>query len=137
MMDESQRWAEFGRWIAEQREEKGLRRREAAKLAKVSEAQWRDLETGRKAAVGGIRLLPNPSPDVLARVADALDVPLEDVMARIGRSSNSKRKHLSAAPIVSAEEDGSMLALKIRRLSDRDRMLVELLVDSMLDQDER
>src|ERR1039458_10519568 len=47
-VDESQQWVEFGRWLAEQREERGLRRRDAARRAKVSESLWRDLETGRK-----------------------------------------------------------------------------------------
>ncbi|MGH9205743.1 MAG: helix-turn-helix domain-containing protein, partial [Acidimicrobiales bacterium] len=54
-MDESQRWVEFGRWLTEQRQGLGLRRRDAAKRAQISEAAWRDLETGRKVSVGGIR----------------------------------------------------------------------------------
>ena len=85
-VDESQQWVEFGRWLVEQRKERGLRRRDAARRAKVSEATWRDLETGRKEAVGGIRLLPNPSRDVLERVAGALELPVEDLLARIGRT---------------------------------------------------
>ncbi len=84
-VDESQQWVEFGRWLAEQREQRGLRRRDAARRAKVPETLWRDLETGRKEAIGAIRLLPNPSADVLERVAGALEVPVEDVLARIGR----------------------------------------------------
>lgn len=128
---------EFGKWIAEQREEKGLRRREAAKRAKVSEAQWRDLETGRKASIGGIRLLPNPSPDVLARVAEALELPVDEVMARIGRSGNSRRRPLPVVPTPPNEDDGSMLEVKLRRLSERDRALVEHLIDGMLEMDER
>lgn len=134
-MDESQQWVEFGRWLAEQREEKGLRRREAAKRAKVSEAQWRDLETGRKQAIGGIRLLPNPSQDVLERVAGALDLPVEDVLAHIGRNLGPRRRSVNNV-VVRADEDGSLLNLKFRRLSDRDRALVESLVDAMLEADE-
>lgn len=136
-MDESQQWVAFGRWIAEQREEKGLRRRDAAKRAKLSEAQWRDLETGRKEAIGGIRLLPNPSRDVLERVAAALEVPVDEVLARIGRSSPRRPRRADARSGEPAEEDGTLLGTKIRRLSERDRTLVEALVDSMIESDER
>ena len=133
-VDESQQWVEFGRWLAEQREQRGLRRRDAARRAKVSEALWRDLETGRKEAIGAIRLLPNPSADVLERVAAALELPMEDVLARIGRPARQPRSpagSVGGAPRV--EDDGSLLAVKLRRLSDRDRIVVERLVDAMLE----
>ncbi len=133
-MDESQQWVEFGRWLAEQREQRGLRRRDAARRAKVSETLWRDLETGRKEAIGAIRLLPNPSADVLERVARALELPLEDVLARIGRPLRPTRR--SAGPssnTARAEDDDSLLAVKLRRLSARDRALVERVVDAMLE----
>lgn len=137
-MDESQQWVEFGRWLAQQREERGLRRRDAARRAKIPETLWRDLETGRKEAIGGIRLLPNPSVDVLERVAGALEVPVEDVLARIGRPTRRPRP-LAAVPNEPTRvgEDGSLLAVKLRRLSDRDRVLVERLVDAMLENDDR
>jgi len=131
-VDESQQWVEFGRWLAQRREEMGLRRREAAKRAKLSDAQWRDLESGRKQAVGGIRLLPNPSHDVLERVAGALELPVEDVLARVGRRGVSRRRNAEPGS-VRTDDDGSLLAVKLRRLSPRDRALVERLVDAMLD----
>ena len=133
-VDESQQWAEFGRWLADQREQRGLRRRDAARRAKVPESLWRDLETGRKEAIGAIRLLPNPSADVLERVAGALDLPLEDVLARIGRPAHRPRPHNNVAvdgPRL--DDDGSLLAVKLRRLSDRDRTVVERLVDAMIE----
>jgi transcriptional regulator with XRE-family HTH domain len=133
-VDESQQWVEFGRWLAEQREQRGLRRRDAARRAKVSETLWRDLETGRKEAIGAIRLLPNPSADVLERVAGALELPVEDVLARIGRPA---RPHRSSADSTSGparpDDDGSLLGVKLRRLSERDRAVVERLVDAMLE----
>ena len=135
-MDESQQWVEFGRWLAEQREQRGLRRRDAARRAKVSESLWRDLETGRKEAIGAIRLLPNPSADVLERVAGALELPVEDVLARIGRPTRRPRPKVMA-DASRPEDDGSLLAVKLRRLSERDRALIERLVDSMIDLDER
>jgi transcriptional regulator with XRE-family HTH domain len=137
-VDESQQWVEFGRWLVKQREERGLRRRDAARRAKIPETLWRDLETGRKEAIGAIRLLPNPSADVLERVAGALEVPVEDVMARIGRPAHRPRQ-LAAVPDDSARssEEGALLAVKLRRLSERDRAVVERLVDAMLEHDER
>jgi transcriptional regulator with XRE-family HTH domain len=137
-VDESQQWVEFGRWLAEQREQRGLRRRDAARRAKVSETLWRDLETGRKEAIGAIRLLPNPSADVLERVAGALEVPVEEVLSRIGRPARRPRPstRVGSGP-VAGEDDGSLLSVKLRRLSDRDRALVERLVDGMLEYEDR
>jgi transcriptional regulator with XRE-family HTH domain len=134
-VDESQQWVEFGRWLAEQREQRGLRRRDAARRAKVSETLWRDLETGRKEAIGAIRLLPNPSADVLERVAGALEIPVEDVLARIGRPTRPRPSTDLAA--TKTDDDGSLLGVKMRRLSERDRALVEHLVDAMLEHEHR
>jgi transcriptional regulator with XRE-family HTH domain len=134
-VDESRQWVEFGRWLVEQREERGLRRRDAARRAKISEALWRDLETGRKEAIGGIRLLPNPSQDVLERVAGALDLPIEDILARVGRAKAGRRTLGPDAP--KPDDDGSLLSIKLRRLSDRDRLLIERLVDGMLEHEDR
>jgi transcriptional regulator with XRE-family HTH domain len=134
-VDESRQWEEFGRWLVEQREERGLRRRDAARKAKISEAVWRDLETGRKEAIGGIRLLPNPSKEILSRVAAALDLPVEDLLTRIGRSTRS-RSALSRSATTDgrdADDDGGMLWLKLKRLSDRDRRVVETVVDAFLE----
>jgi transcriptional regulator with XRE-family HTH domain len=137
-VDESQQWVEFGRWLVEQREQRGLRRRDAARRAKVSETLWRDLETGRKEAIGAIRLLPNPSADVLERVAAALELPVEDVLARIGRPARQQRpSSVPRSGSSPAEDDGSLLGVKLRRLSERDRALVERLVDGMLELEDR
>jgi transcriptional regulator with XRE-family HTH domain len=136
-VDESRQWVEFGRWLAQQREERGLRRRDAARRAKISEALWRDLETGRKEAIGGIRLLPNPSQDVLERVAGALELPVEDLLARVGRGAAGRRIRLPAAETLRSDDDGSLLAIKLRRLSERDRALVERLIDAMLEHEDR
>lgn len=133
-LDESRQWEEFGKWIAERREECGLRRRDAARKAKISEAAWRDLETGRKEAIGGIRLLPNPSRDVLSRVATTLNVSLEELMSRVGRRDRDRRSRGRSLGGDDAED--SPMELKLRRLSDRDQLLVERIVDSMLEIEE-
>jgi transcriptional regulator with XRE-family HTH domain len=137
LVDESRQWVEFGRWLVEQREERGLRRRDAARRAKISEALWRDLETGRKEAIGGIRLLPNPSQDVLERVATALELPVEDVLARVGRATAGRRRPAPSADVPKTDDDGSLLSVKLRRLSERDRILLERLVDAMLEHEDR
>ncbi len=139
-MDESRQWVEFGRWLAEQREQRGLRRRDAARRAKVTEAQWRDLETGRKEAVGGIRLLPNPSSELLERVAGVLELPVEDLLSRVGRP---QRPVLNGTirPMGNGDAhpsgNGATIQDKLRRLSPRERVVVEGLVDLLLEQSER
>lgn len=135
-MDESRQWVEFGRWLTARREERGLRRREAAKRAKLPEAQWRDLETGRKEAVGGIRLLPNPSHEVLERVAGVLEVPVDEVLAQVGRPVTATADSRGALNGSSSDGDGSLSA-KVGRLSVRDRAAVEALIDAMLLHDGR
>ena len=133
-VDESQQWVEFGRWLAEQREQRGLRRRDAARRAKVSEALWRDLETGRKEAIGAIRLLPNPSADVLERVAGALELPVEDVLARIGRPARPPRAP-TAGPATAPRPTttGHCWRSSCAGCPTRDRAVVERLVDAMLE----
>lgn len=137
-VDEAQRWIEFGHWMVAQRDRLGLRRRDAARRAKVSEALWRDLETGRKEPIGAIRLLPNPSVDVLKRVADALEVPVEELLRHAGRvltdghrSGNALRSHQGAG-----QSSETALAIKIHRLSERDRRAVEVLVDALMEDTE-
>jgi transcriptional regulator with XRE-family HTH domain len=147
-VDESRQWAEFGRWLVEQREQAGLRRRDAARKAKVSEAVWRDLETGRKPSVSGIRLLPNPSRAILERIAAVLDVPVEELVARSGRPNGARRAGAGEAGTrvgaaagdvgstsQSADPATSSLVGKIRRLGERDLLVVERLVDAMLEDD--
>jgi transcriptional regulator with XRE-family HTH domain len=128
-VDESQRWVEFGRWLVEQRERLGLRRRDAAKRAKIPETVWRDLETGRKDSVGGVRLLPTVSAEVLDRVASALEVSQEEVLKRVGRPP--VRVDGSAQDV----SERLNLSQKIARLSYRDRRILERLVDAMLEED--
>jgi transcriptional regulator with XRE-family HTH domain len=135
-VDESRQWVEFGRWLVEQREERGLRRRDAARRAKISEALWRDLETGRKEAIGGIRLLPNPSRDVLERVAGALEVPVEDILARVGRVTAARRTLNDVADSPKADDE-SLLSIKLQRLSERDLFVVERMVDAMIEHEDR
>jgi transcriptional regulator with XRE-family HTH domain len=129
-VNESERWVDFGRFLREQRDKVGLSRREAAKRSKVPEATWKDLESGRKTGYGGVRVLPNPGSDVLDKIAEVLELTPEELTRHAGRL-NHKQK---AAPSSSAQNsDSSPLTQKIGRLGDRDRRLVEAVVDEMLE----
>ena len=131
-MNEAERWVEFGKYLREQRDRIGISRREAAKRSKVPEATWRDLEQGRGTnSYGGVRVLPNPGGEVLEKMAVALEISNEDLMRHVGRLTNQKRATSSSA----AKANASPLAQKVGRLGDRDRRLVESLVDQMLELD--
>src|SRR5919202_4979273 len=112
-MSETERWHEFGKYLVEQRERLGLRRREAAKRAKVSEATWRDLEAGYKNSYSGVRVLPNPSEELLAGVAQALELEPDELIGKVPRVRQQPRRQRK---LVSAEE--TPLATKLARLSD-------------------
>lgn len=127
-MNEAERWTQFGQYLAEQRQRLGLKRRDAAKRAKLTESAWRDLETGHENSYGGVRVLPHPSPEVLNAVAEALEVPPEELLRHVPRRP---RQTSSPARTTSSPEVDD-LSRRIARLSDRDRRVVASLVDSML-----
>lgn len=127
---EGERWARFGRWIADRRAAAGLRVREAAKRAGVTEAEWRAIEAGHR-EVGTLRVFAAPDAEVLGRIADALAVPRAEVLAHA---------ELPVLAPVAPAETGRPPALdlrsrslldRIRRLAPADRELVERLVDRL------
>jgi len=127
-VNEAERWVEFGIYLRQQRDKVGLSRREAARRSKVPESTWKDLETGQKTSYGGVRVLPNPGADVLAKMATVLELSPEELTRHVGRTTAKAR-----ASSASAARDGvSQLTQKLARLDDRDRRLVESLVDQML-----
>jgi transcriptional regulator with XRE-family HTH domain len=130
-MNEAERWVEFGVYLRQQRDNVGLSRREAARRSKVPESSWKDLETGQKTSYGGVRVLPNPAPDVLAKMAKVLELSPEELTRHVGRLTPK-----SKSSSTSGSRDGvSALTARIARLSDRDRHLVESLVDQMLERE--
>jgi hypothetical protein len=97
----------------------------------VPESTWKDLATGQKTSYGGVRVLPNPAPDVLAKMAKVLELSPDELTRHVGRLT-PKAKSSST----SGSRDGvSALTARIARLSDRDRHLVEFLVDQMLERE--
>ena len=128
-MNESERWVEFGVYLRQQRDKVGLSRREAARRSKVPEATWKDLENGHKTSYGGVRVLPNPGTEVLAKIAKVLELSPEELNRHVGRLTN-KSKPASGG---SSRDGATPLAQKIARLGDRDKRLIESLVDQMLE----
>jgi transcriptional regulator with XRE-family HTH domain len=128
-VNEAERWVEFGTYLRQQRDNVGLSRREAARRSKVPESTWKDLETGQKTSYGGVRVLPNPGVEVLAKMAKVLELEPEELSRHVGRTTAKARGNSGTAT-----RDGvSQLAQKLARLDERDRRLVESLVDQMLD----
>lgn len=127
-MQEARRWQEFGQYLVEQRERLGLKRREAAKRARVTESEWRTLELGYREEFGGVRVLPNPSADVLARIAKALELTDDVLLEHVG-PRNVRADHDGE---VDAHTHASALARRIDRLRPEDRRLVELFVERLL-----
>ncbi len=130
-VNEAQRWAEFGRFVAERREELGLGRRAAAKRAKLTESTRRALEAGYQTAYGGVRVLPNLAPGELDDLAAALEVDPDELRGRLGRPA----PHLVDASHARDTTDARVVALaqRISTLDERDRQLVEALVDRLLE----
>ena len=126
-------WVDFGHFLVEQREALGLRRRAAAKRAGVPESEWKALEQGRREEFGGVRVLPNPSADLLARVASALEVPVDELMHRIGpRPRPTVGAGDEIADDSTADAEATALARRIARLPVEDRRLIAALLDRLL-----
>jgi len=128
-MNEAERWVEFGVFLRQQRDKVGLSRREAARRSKVPESTWKDLETGQKTSYGGVRVLPNPGAEILAKMATVLEMETEELSRHVGRTTAKPR----ASTATAARDGVTHLAQKIARLDDRDRRLVESMVDQMLE----
>jgi transcriptional regulator with XRE-family HTH domain len=129
-VNEAERWVEFGIFLRQQRDKVGLSRREAARRSKVPESTWKDLETGQKTSYGGVRVLPNPGAEVLAKMANVLELEPEELSRHVGRLTSKTR----AGATATSRDGVTHLAQKIARLGDRDRHLVESMVDQMLEE---
>jgi transcriptional regulator with XRE-family HTH domain len=90
-------WKAFGEWIEQRREHSGLKVGELAERAGVSTVWLQVLRKGGRRIEGEWRP-PNPKSAALARVARALDVPVEEMFARAGRD---------AAPSTGATSQGA------------------------------
>ena len=99
-------WKDFGEWVEQLRERSGLTVGELAERAGVSRIWLQVLRKGGRRIEGEWRA-PNPKRDALARLARALDVPVEEMFARAGRGT----------PSAGRAESGSVE--RIRELEER------------------
>jgi transcriptional regulator with XRE-family HTH domain len=105
-------WKAFGQWVEDLRVRTGLQVGEVAERAGVSRVWLQEIRNGGRSVPGGWRL-PNPKNDALVRLARALNVPPETMLARAGRA---------AAPTTAetgTHADDASAAERIRELEER------------------
>jgi transcriptional regulator with XRE-family HTH domain len=111
-------WEAFGRWVDELRKRSGLQVRDLAARAGVS-VQWlQEIRHGGRTLYGQWRL-PNPKDDALARLARALDVPVEEMFARAGRDAAPSDREAETPDAASAGRDDVDAMRRIRELETR------------------
>jgi transcriptional regulator with XRE-family HTH domain len=112
-------WKAFGVWIEQRREHSGLTVGELAERAGVSRVWLQVLRKGGRRIEGEWRP-PNPKSDALARVARALDVPVEEMFARVGRDAAPSSTTGAQSQGTSPPDDvGSGAVDRIRELEKR------------------
>jgi transcriptional regulator with XRE-family HTH domain len=111
-------WKAFGEWIEQQREHSGLTVGELAERAGVSRVWLQVLRKGGRRIEGEWRL-PNPKSAALARVARAMDVPVEEMFARAGREVGPRTSGADSQEASSSEDVGTEAVERIRELEER------------------
>jgi transcriptional regulator with XRE-family HTH domain len=116
-------WQAFGQWVDGLRKRAGLQVRELAERADVS-AQWlQEVRHGGRAVYGAWRL-PNPKDEALARLARALDVPVEEMFARAARAPVASGDRQDDGP--SAPDEAARIRELEQRVAQQQRELAEL-----------
>jgi transcriptional regulator with XRE-family HTH domain len=111
-------WKAFGKWVDDLRKRSGLQVRDLATRAGVS-VQWlQEIRQGGRTLYGQWRL-PNPKDDALARLARALDVPMEEMFARAGRGAAPSDREAETADAASAGRGDAEAMRRIRELETR------------------
>ena len=116
-MDEAA-WKAFGEWIEQRREHSGLTVGELADRAGVSRVWLQILRKGGRRIEGEWRP-PNPKSDALARVARALDVPVEEMFARAGRDAAPSTTGAEIQEPSPHDDVGPGAVERIRELEER------------------
>jgi transcriptional regulator with XRE-family HTH domain len=111
-------WKAFGEWIEQRREHSGLTVGELAERAGVSRVWLQVLRKGGRRIEGQWRP-PNPKSDALARVARALDVPVEEMFARAGRDAASSATRAENQEPSPHDDVGPGAVERIRELEER------------------
>ena len=105
-------WKAFGEWVEDLRVRTGLQVGEVAERAGVSRVWLQEIRNGGRGVPGGWRL-PNPKNDALVRLARALNVPPETMLARAGRGPAPSTAEAGA------QVDDAGAAARIRELEER------------------
>ena len=105
-------WKAFGEWVEELRVRTGLQVGEVAERAGVSRVWLQEIRNGGRGVPGGWRL-PNPKNEALVRLARALNVSPETMLARAGRGTAPSTTEAGA------EVDDASAAERIRELEQR------------------
>ena len=116
-MDEAA-WKAFGEWIEQRRQHAGLAVGELAERAGVSRVWLQVLRKGGRHIEGEWRP-PNPKSASLARVARALDVPVEEMFARSGRDATPTATGAESPEASAPDEVGTGAVERIRELEER------------------
>jgi transcriptional regulator with XRE-family HTH domain len=111
-------WKAFGEWIEQRREHSGLTVGELADRAGVSRVWLQVLRKGGRRIEGEWRP-PNPKSDALARVARALDVPVEEMFARVGRHAAPNTTGAESQGPCPHDDIGTGAVERIRELEER------------------
>jgi transcriptional regulator with XRE-family HTH domain len=111
-------WKAFGEWIEQRRQHAGLTVGELAERAGVSRVWLQVLRKGGRRIEGEWRP-PNPKSDALARVARALDVPVEEMFARAGRDAAPTATGAESQEPSSHDHVGLGAVERIRELEER------------------
>ena len=111
-------WKAFGEWIEQRREHAGLTVGELAERAGVSRVWLQVLRKGGRRIEGEWRP-PNPKSAALARVARALDVPVEEMFARAGRDAAPSTTGAESQEASPHDDVGPGAVERIRELEER------------------
>jgi transcriptional regulator with XRE-family HTH domain len=111
-------WKAFGEWIEQRRQHAGLTVGELAERAGVSRVWLQVLRKGGRRIEGEWRL-PNPKSDALARVARALEVPVEEMFTRSSRDTSPRAAGAGSPEGPPHDDVGPEAVDRIRELEER------------------
>lgn len=115
--------SQFGKWVTEQREQRGLTKTEAAARCRppLSVQRWAQIEYAQPRSKNGAPV--QVSRNTCQSVADALAIPLSEVLAAAGYKPEM-------------EDVPDKLALMWNELNEQGRYHAELLLQSLYDRKE-
>ena len=119
---EKDEWRAFGEWVETLRTRAGLPVNELARRAEVSAMWLQEIRAGGRTVYGEWRL-PNPKVEALARLARALDVPVEEMLVRAGRSTRGRTEE---SALTSGHPGEERIRELEERVAEHERVIAEL-----------